>query len=108
MAYQTKDWTAAQTTNLIGSEYNLTVTGEVQVLKTSEQPHLAEAKPPGINPIELILDLTVTGGSEIGGHVVLWKTVTFKKHVSPGEYHTVMIRQDGAPGKTIKVEQVPS
>ena len=107
MAHQTRKWAAVQTTDLIGSEYNLTVTGEVETLKTSEKLHLAEAKPQGINPTELILELTITGSEEIGGHVVQWKPVEFKKTISPGQYHSVMIRQ-GDQTETVKVEQVPS
>ncbi len=108
MSYKSQKWTALQTTNLIGSEYKLTVTGEIEVLKSNEEPHLAEAKPQGINPTELILELAVAGEGEIGGHVVLWKPVSFEKAISANGYHTVMIRQESGPSEAIKVEKALS
>ena len=108
MAYQTRNWTAVEGSNLIGSDYKLTVSGEVEVLKSNEEPHLVEAKPQGINPTELILDLDVRNGEQIGGHVVLWKAATFSKPISAGEYHDVVVRQAGGSSSKVKVEKVYS
>jgi len=107
MAYKVRDAKAVEKSDLIGSEHTLAVTAEVQVLKSNEQPHLAEAAPQGFNPKELILDLTVSGAGELGGNIVLWKQVSFEKKISGHQYGNVMLRQSGAE-ETIPVEQVLS
>ncbi len=108
MGYKTQGFTAVQTTDLIGSEYKLSVAGEVQTLKSNEVPHLAEARPPGINPTELILELTIKMDGLIGGDIVMWRPVTFSKHISADEYRKVMIRQGSHVAETISVAVAPS
>jgi hypothetical protein len=107
MNYASRDWKAAETTDLVGSKHELTVTGEVQVHKSNETPKLSEASPQGISPITLILDLSVDGSGDIGGDVMLWKTVTFVKEISSRQYKDVTITGE-TDEQTIEVEEILS
>jgi hypothetical protein len=106
MAYQTRNWHAVETTDLVGSAHKLTVTGEIQLLKSNEEPALEDAAPQGFNPKILILDLTVSSQG-LGGQVVHWKSVTYEKSISAHQYAEVTIR-GGGETKTVSVEEVLS
>jgi hypothetical protein len=107
MPYKTRNWEAVESTDLVGSKYVLTVTGEVEVHKSNEVPRLAEQQPPGINPISLILDLSIQDASQAGGEVVLWKPVEYDREVSPGQFKDVLITGVVDP-TTVAVETVPA
>ncbi len=107
MAYASRNWKATESTDLIGSKYTLAVTGEVQVLKSNEEPHLAKARPQGISPATLLLDLSVTGAGDIGGEIVVWKPVEYVHEISSGEYTHVTVRGE-TDEHSIKVEEILS
>ncbi len=105
MSYASRNWQAVETTNLVGSEHKLTITGEVELLKSNEEAKLEAARPQGIVAQTLILDLTVEGGSGLGGHIVTWKPVSYEQTISAHQYKDVMIRGE-TEEQTVQVEQV--
>ena len=107
MAHKSRNWKAVVTSDPVGSEDVLTVTGEVEVFSTNEEPKLAEHHPQGINPTILILTLTIHKTSPIGGPVVFWKEVEYKHKVSGHTYKDVTILGE-TEEQTIPVEYVPS
>jgi hypothetical protein len=107
MKYASRNWKAVETTNLVGSEHMLTVTGEVQVLKSNDYPKLIVANPQGIVAQTLILDLTVERPSNPGGNVVFWKPASYEQNISSHQYMKVTIRGD-TEEQTVTVQQVLS
>jgi hypothetical protein len=106
MAHKSRHWKAVVTSDPIGSEDILTVTGEVEVFSTNEEPELAEHHSQGINSI-LILTLSIQQTSPIGGPVVFWKPVDYKHKVSGRRYEEVTIVGD-TEEQTIPVEYILS
>jgi hypothetical protein len=107
MAHNTRNWAAAESTDLIGSAYKLEVTGQFEARSTSEEAVLTEAAPQGINPAILILDMKVLS-TGIGGQIVYWKDVApFTRAISARQYADVTIRHDGE-SDTVKVEEILS
>lgn len=107
MMYASRNWKATETTDLIGSKYTLTVSGEVQVRRSNQTPKLAEAQSPGINLKILILNLTVESQGDLGGDIVEWKPVEYSREVSPRHYGQVTITGE-TDEQTIEVEVVLS
>ncbi len=107
MAHPSRSWNAMETTDLIGSEYTLSVTGEVQTLGTNEHAKLAVAHPQGIVAQELILTLTIEKDSGTAGHVVQWTPVEYQHKISSQQYHSVRIRGD-VDDQMVKVERALS
>jgi len=107
MAHKTRDWKAVESSDLIGSEHKLTVTGQFEAHGTNQEACLTLAVPQGINPAILILDMDVSS-SGIGGQIVFWKDVEpFTKAISSHQYEEVTIRHDGET-QSVKVEEVLS
>ncbi|MES2056096.1 MAG: hypothetical protein V4564_09170 [Pseudomonadota bacterium] len=86
-----RNWKAIESTDLIGSAYTLTVTGEVEVSQINETPILTAAVPPGINPAILLLDLSTETTGDVGGGATKWAPVAYSQSVSSGEYEAVDI-----------------
>lgn len=107
MPYATRNWEAVESTDLVGSKYVLTITGEVEVHRSNGVPRLAEQQPPGMSPVSLILDLSIQDVSDTGGDIVLWKPVEYDREVSPGQYKDVLITGEIDP-MSVPVETVPS
>lgn len=107
MNYSSRNWEAVETTDLVGSKYVLTVTGEVEVRKLNEVPKLAEAHPQGISPVTLILDLSVDGASETGPDALGWKPVEYVREISSRQYKDVTIRGE-TDEQTVTVEEILS
>ena len=107
MKYASKDWKAVESSDLIGREHKLSVTGQVETLNTNETPKLAPAEPQGIVAQELILELTIEKHGDVGGHIVRFVPVAYERKISSGQYHTVSIRGE-TKDVVIKVERVLS
>ena len=107
MSYASRNWKAVENTDLVGSKYFLTVTGEVEVHKSNETPKLAKAHPQGISPATLILTLSVDGAGDIGGDVMLWKRVKFSSEIMSRQYKHVMITGE-TDEQTMGVEEILS
>lgn len=107
MTYASRYWKAVETTDLVGSKYVLTVTGEVEVRRSNQGPKLGEANPPGISPVILILDLTVENHGDVANEVVEWKDITFTKEVSSRQYGHVTIKGE-TDEQTVEVEIILS
>lgn len=107
MTYASRKWHAAQTTDLAGSKYLLTVTGEVEVHRSNQEPKLTKAHPQGIVPTTLILDLSVGSNSDVGNAVMVWKPVQYSHEITAGQYDHVTIKGETA-SHTMKVERILS
>jgi hypothetical protein len=91
-----KNWTAREDRQPgPGKQVSLIVTGEVEVGRTNDMPALGEARPQGINPKILLLNLTINSPNAPGGEIMNWKQVQFKKNVSPGQYSDFTILWEG-------------
>jgi len=107
MIYASRNWKATETTDFVGSKYQLTVNGEVEVRRSNQTPKLSEADPQGFNPKTLILDLNVETNGDVGGDVLEWRTVNFTKEISPRQYDHVTVTGE-TDEQTIEVEVILS
>ena len=75
-----------------GSPSMLRVTGAVETSAGNKQPGLERARPQGINPAQLILDLGIvdTGGG--GTQDVAFRPVGYEEAAEEGQYTSVLIR----------------
>ena len=106
MSAGNESWKAQETTDLVGSDRKITVTGLVQTSTSSQEPELIEAVPQGTNPTIVLLDLKISDG--IGGTVLGERQVTFEKPVELHQYGQVTIRREGGEDVTFDVEFIPS
>ena len=106
MSANKEAWKAQETTDFVGSNRKITVTGTVETSNSSQEPELVEAVPQGINPAILLLKLKIPGG--IGGTVMGERSVMFEKPVEEGQYSQVTIRREDGETVTIDVEVVHS
>ena len=88
-----------------GMGVGIYVTGEVETSNSNQTPHLREAAPQGINPTNLILDLTLAA-SGAGNAAMDWKSVRFEKKLPRDYYASVEIHWEYKSIATCKVEVV--
>ena len=106
MSAKLESWKAQETTDLIGSNRKISVTGTVQTSNSSQEPELVEAVPQGINPAILLLDLKISGGT--GATVMGVRDVKFEKSIEENQYSQVTIRRESGDDVTIDVEVIHS
>lgn len=100
----TKEWEAW--INLMpGGPSSLIVTGRVETNAGNMVPQLTEAKPQGINPKILILDLAIVQQGDVGTSDVAFRDARFTKPAGKGEYTQVEIRFDNAPVALVDVKE---
>ncbi|GAB7039544.1 MULTISPECIES: hypothetical protein [Catenuloplanes] len=95
------EWTAYVNRQPPGP-FTLTVTGRLQMPTPGYKVALTKTDPQGINPRDLLLDLTVTPPSGPVIQVVTEVEVVYRERTDAG-YDTVTIQPDGP---TVKVEEV--
>ncbi len=100
-------WTAVEMTDPVGRESHIEVSGTVVAVLT-DRVFLQEAKPQGINPADLILDLVVRRRKPVGGSAMGPREVHFAHEISPRQYATVTVRRDGAAVAHVAVEEALS
>ena len=98
-----KDWKATEGTDFAGGNRKLTVSGEVELSQSNEEPKLTEAVPQGINPRILILELSASSDG-VGADVITCKPVRYEKSIGEGQYSQVDIRGQA----TVAVEPIIS
>ena len=101
-APNTRNWKANELPNLIGRNYKIHVTGDVEVTATNQTPKLSDRVPQGINPRILLLNLTIVT-SGVGGQIVFYRSVQYTKATSGDQYDEVDIFYRGKIIKHIKV-----
>ena len=102
-APNTRNWKANELPNFIGRNYNVHVTGDVQVTATNKTPKLSFRVPQGFNPRILLLNLTIVTRGGFGGQIVFYKSVQYMKATSGDQYDEVDILFRGKIIKRIKV-----
>ena len=102
-APNTRNWKANELPNLIGRNYKIHVTGDVEVTATNQTPKLSDRVPQGINPRILLLNLTIVT-SGVGGQIVFYRSVQYTKATSGDQYDEVDIFYRGKIIKRIKVD----
>ncbi|NKB20298.1 MAG: hypothetical protein GKS01_07095 [Alphaproteobacteria bacterium] len=73
----------------------LIVVGKVVTNGGNLQPKLTERVPPGINPVILMLDLTIEKTGNVGTEDVAPRDVRFERPAEQGQYETVEIYFEG-------------
>jgi hypothetical protein len=106
MTNSVESWIATESTDLIGENRKISVTGTVETTNTNQTPSLSEAAPQGFNPTILILDLAITV-SGVGLTVMTPREVFFAKPCGEGQYKQVQIRGAGVE-VTVDVQVVHS
>ncbi|SMH38382.1 hypothetical protein [Mesorhizobium australicum] len=86
-----------------GSPSKLIVTGQVETTAGNKVPRLTEAKPQGVNPKILILDLSIVKEGDVGTDDVSYRDARFTKPASRGQYTQVEIRFGTEHVTTIEV-----
>lgn len=93
-APETRKWKAELNLMPI-SPRPLRVTGEVKTTAGNLKPRLKMAKPQGINPAILILDLAIVDTGGPGTTDVTFRPARYAKPAKQGQYQEVNIRFDG-------------
>ena len=94
-------------TDPVGRESHIEVSGTVTAVLT-DRVFLQMAKPQGINPVDLILDLVVRRREPFGGSAIRPREVHFAHAISSRQYATVTVRRDAAVVAHVEVEEVLS
>ena len=102
-APNTQNWKANEIPDFTGHRYLLVVSGDVQVTATNLTPKLTVHVPQGTNPRILMLDLTIVSSGGLGGQIVFYKSVHYKKVTSGNKYDEVDILFGGKIITRIKV-----
>jgi hypothetical protein len=101
----TRNW-AAWENNMRPGPVRLQATGEVKTPSAHKLPRLTRAKPQGINPKILILDLTVEETGKGGAEVVEFRRAYYEEECKPEQFTEVQINWEGSVLQMIKVERV--
>jgi hypothetical protein len=103
----TKNWSAKESTDLVGKDRKLTVTGDVEVSNSNATPRLAVAATIPINERILMLELTLEA-SGTGNPAMSWKTARYAQAITEDQYESVEILFGGDLLGSAKVEKVHS
>jgi hypothetical protein len=101
----TRNWYAWEN-NMPPGPVRLQATGEVKTPSAHKLPRLTRAKPQGINPKILILDLTVEETGKVGPEVVDFRRAYYEEGCKPEQFTEVQINCEGSLLQMIKVERV--
>ena len=80
------------------------VIGQVETNNGAIQPVLKEADPQGINPVILILDLTLERVGDVGTEDVAYREARYDAKIAKGQYTSVTIRFEGDDIASAEVE----
>lgn len=103
----TQDWSAKESTNPVGDDRKLTVTGNVEVGNTNITPTLKVADTIPINDRILMLELSLDPIG-IGNTVMTWKKAKYEQAISEDQYESVEVHHDGDLVERIAVVKVHS
>ena len=92
-APQTSNWKAVEDRQPSG--VSLRVTGTVTTTMSNQEPHLTKARPQGINPSILLLDLSIATTGDVGSTVMGERNVEYREDISAGQYTSIEIRYEG-------------
>jgi hypothetical protein len=108
MAYDSRNWKAVQTArDFSGTEFDLTVTGELELVRSNQTPTLSEANPQGKSHTTLLIDVAVHDADLPGADVLIWKEVSYTCRVQPGQFAHVTL-QGAVDIQTVSVEIILS
>jgi hypothetical protein len=92
-APETSNWKAVEDRQPPG--VNLKVTGSITTTYSNQVPHLTKARPQGINPAILLLDLSITTSGDVGNTVIGTRDVEYREDIKAGQYTSVQVRHEG-------------
>jgi hypothetical protein len=101
----TKDWNAWEN-NMGPGPVRLQATGEVKTPSAHKLPRLTRAKPQGINPKILILNLTVEETGKGGDEHVDFRRAYYEEPCEPKQFTEVQINWEGSVLQMITVERI--
>lgn len=84
----------------------LLVVGEVETNSGTMLPSLTRAAPQGINPQQLILDLTIADTGGIGTQDVNFRRARYEEEASAGQFTSVAIRWNGDIISILNISEV--
>jgi hypothetical protein len=89
-----RNWKATQRSHTRDNDFVLTVTGEVELRRKNEVPHLRPILPRDSVPTRLYLELTILSAG-VGDAEKTWKAVQFERKITNSQYSGVEVLIEG-------------